>query len=193
MKYPYGNELFLSNHCNCGDGPIYPIDVSHKVTVALFGTARSTNNMAEFYVRQKYSSIDGHWSTLQTLDLRCRCDDQEPIICTYSIGDTLLVKAVSSKETLEPVVLLEHAVDGDRTIALVRRLLRKKDDYGDLGADSNKLVYSSRCDTCEILSLVRRCHVRFYTLRNRQEEQIPAPYNRNGAGDFYYFILASWR
>ncbi|KAL8909271.1 MAG: hypothetical protein Q9207_000281 [Kuettlingeria erythrocarpa] len=161
------------------------------LAVALFAAPRDTDDAAEFYVRQTYSSADSHWSTLQTSHFRCRCrcDDDEPATHAYSVGDTLLVKAASSKETLEPVVLLEHAVDGDRTIALVRRLLRKKDDYGDLGTDSNELVYSSRCDTCEVSSIVRRCHVRFYTLRNRQEEQIPAPYNRNGAGDFYYVIL----
>ncbi|KAI4122829.1 MAG: hypothetical protein LQ341_007263 [Variospora aurantia] len=75
------------------------------------------------------------------------------------------------QETLEPVVLLEHAVDGDPTMALVRRLLRKKDDYGDLGADSNELVYSCRSDVF------------------RREGQTPAPYSRNGAGDCYYLIL----
>ncbi len=190
-RYPYNNELFFSDHCNCGDGSTYSTDVSHKVAVALFAAPRDTNGAAEFYVRQKYSSADSYWSTLQPSHFRCRCrcNDDEPATEAYSIGDTLLAIAMSSKETLEPVVLLEHTIDGNRTIALVRRLLRKKDDYGDLEADPNELVYSSHCDTCEVSSIVRRCHVRFYTLRNRQEEQIPAPYNRNGAGDFYYVIL----
>lgn len=122
--------------------------------------------------------------------LQCRCNaDGEPAISPYSVGDTLLVKATSCIETLEPVVLLEHAVDGDPTMALVRRLLRKKDDYGDLGADSNELVYSCRSDVCEVSAVVRRCHVRLYTLQVRREGQTPAPYSRNGAGDCYYLIL----
>lgn len=188
MRYPYDNELFFSDHCNCGDGATYSVDVSHKVAVALFGSPEATHT-AEFYVRQKYSSAGSYWSTLQTSHFQCHCnDDEEPLISACSVGDTLLVKATSCKETLEPVVLLEHAVDGDPTMALVRRLLRKKDDYGDPGADPNELVYSSRSDVCQVSSIVRRCHVRLYTIRDRQEGQIPAPYSRNGAADCYYII-----
>lgn len=30
MLYPHANELFLSDHCNCGDLPIYEAEVLRK-------------------------------------------------------------------------------------------------------------------------------------------------------------------
>lgn len=189
MKYPHPDELFLSDHCNCGDAPVYAPEIAHKVRVAMFGSPGATRD-ADYFIRQKHSSADSYWVTLQPSDFRCRCNkDEEPLKPEYSIGDTLLLRATSPKETLEPVVLVACTANGDPSTALVRRLLRKKDDYGDLDADPNELVYSSRTDICDISTIIRPCHVRCYTLGDRQEGRIPAPYNRNGTGDCYYIIL----
>ncbi|KAI4097082.1 MAG: hypothetical protein LQ344_000491 [Seirophora lacunosa] len=186
MRYPHANELFLSDHCNCGDAAIHGFDVAAKVRVALFGNP-DASGAAEFFIRQKYNSADSHWTTLRPSDLRCRCNQfEEPLIREFVVGDTLLVKASSPKEVLEPVVLTGYA--SDASTIHVRRLLRKRDDYLDLEADPNELVYSSRIDVCDSSMIVRRCHVRFYTLEDHQASRIPAPYNRKGTGDCYYIL-----
>ncbi|KAL8915532.1 MAG: hypothetical protein Q9171_000097 [Xanthocarpia ochracea] len=186
MKYPYPRELFMSNHCNCRDAAIYASEVAHKVRVELFGDPEPTK--AEFFIRQKYNNEDSFWTTLQTSDFRCQCGKEQAgpqyySLPPYNVGDTVLVKAVSPKETLEPVVLLEHSPDQANQLR-VRRLLRKREDYGDKSAEANELVYTAREDFCEVSSIARQCHVRFYNDR----ECIPAPYNRSGTGDCYYIL-----
>lgn len=42
MRYPYSNELFMSDHCNCGDSAIYAEDVAYKVCVVLLGSPKPT-------------------------------------------------------------------------------------------------------------------------------------------------------
>ncbi|KAI4136785.1 MAG: hypothetical protein LQ341_005451 [Variospora aurantia] len=189
MKYPYDSELFLSDHCNCEDAPVYDTDVARKVPVVLFGHPDDRDCAADFFVRQKYNSADSYWTTLRFSDFHCRCNEvEEPVVNEFLVGDTLLVKASSPKEVLEPVVLVGHT--SDVATIHVRRLLRKRDDYGDLDADPNELVFSSRIDVCDSSMIVRRCRVRFYTSEDQKASRIPAPYNRNGTGDCYYVISA---
>ena len=187
MKYPYPRELFMSNHCNCGDTAIYASEAARKIRVELFGDPDPEPTQAEFVIRQKYNSEDSFWTTLQTSDFRCQCG-KDQVVPQYNVGDTVLVKAVSPKETLEPVVLLqrpllEHSPDQANQLR-VRRLLRKREDYGDKSAEANELVYTAREDLCEVSSIARQCYVRFYNDR----ECIPAPYNRSGTGDCFYIL-----
>ncbi|KAL8938525.1 MAG: hypothetical protein Q9216_003855 [Gyalolechia sp. 2 TL-2023] len=187
MKYPYTNELFLSDHCNCGDGPVYSTDVARKIGLALFGFPDTPG--AEFFIRQTYSSAESHWTSLRPSDFRCRCNvDHVPTLDQYTLGDTLLVRAVSPNDTLEPVILVEKGPDGDPNKACVRRLLRKREDFGDSTAEANELVYTTQLDVCAVALISRRCHVRFYTPADRDLGRIPAPYNRNGAADCYYIL-----
>ncbi|KAL8721753.1 MAG: hypothetical protein Q9225_001651 [Loekoesia sp. 1 TL-2023] len=187
MRYPYTNELFLSDHCNCGDGPVYTSDVVRKVRVALFGLPDTTDT--EFFIRQTYSSAESYWSSLQPSDFCCRCtEDDFPSGSEYAVGDTLLVRASSPNESLEPVVLVEKAPDGDHQKVRVRRLLRKREDFGDHTAEPNELVYTTRVDICNVSLIARRCHVRLYTPDDRRLRRIPAPYNRKGTGDCYYIL-----
>ncbi|KAL8952499.1 MAG: hypothetical protein Q9222_001602 [Ikaeria aurantiellina] len=193
MKYPYPNELFMSDHCNCGDGAIYATDVARKVRVRLFDQPSSTDpSETDFFIRQKYTGINTQWTTLKPSDFQCSCAkaDTAALKQEYNIGDTLLVKATSLKEILEPVVLLAYAPEGDSAKVLVRRLLRKQEDYGDIAAEPNELVYTFRDGVCNIDAIVRRCHIRFYTREDRQHTSIPAPYNRKGTADCFF---ASWQ
>ncbi|KAL8724103.1 MAG: hypothetical protein Q9166_008136 [cf. Caloplaca sp. 2 TL-2023] len=187
MKYPYADELFMSSHCNCRDAPIYASDVAHKVRVALFAHAKPIQ--AKFFVRQKYDNEDSYWATLQISDFRCRCNREQVLLpFQYNVGDTFLVRAISPEETLEPVVLLEYTPDQAMKKVRVRRLLRKRDDYGDTAAQANELIYTSREDLCDTSAIVRRCHVRFYTPDDQKHGLIPAPYCRSGTGDCYYIL-----
>lgn len=187
MKYPHPQELFMSDHCNCDDAAIYTSEVAHKVRVALFGHLEPSQ--AEFFIRQKYNSGDSCWTTLQISDFRCRCGkEQESPRHRYNIGDTVMVRDGPTQETLEPVVLLENSTNQPTGQVLVRKLLRKRDDYGDTEAQANELVYTAREDYYNVSAITRQCHVRFYTLHDQQCGSIPAPYNRSGTGDCYYIL-----
>ncbi|KAL8674495.1 MAG: hypothetical protein Q9168_001087 [Polycauliona sp. 1 TL-2023] len=187
MRYPHSQELFMSDHCNCKDAKIYTSEVAHKVRVALFGHSQPTQ--AEFFIRQKYDSGDSFWTTLQISDFTCRCGkEQEPHRHKYDVGDTILVRIPSSPGTLEPVVLLEDTANQPNGKIRIRRLLKKRDDYGDMTAQANELVYTPREDIYDSSAITRQCHVRFYTLHDLESGSIPAPYNRGGTGDCYYIL-----
>ena len=182
MRYPYSNEFFLSDHCNCGDKPIYAREVVSKPKVAFFGGTDTPN--ADFFVRQKYNEADSAWVTLKMSDFECVCNTPQKVEI-YSTGATVLVKIAHSEldTALEPVELLEPSnLDQIR----VRRLLSRRKYYGDFEADSNELVYTSKIETVSRSSICRICHVRFYGIEERKT--IPVPYCRNGVADFYYII-----
>ena len=182
MRYPHSNELFLSDHCNCGDKPIYAREVVWKPRVAFFGGADTPN--ADFFVRQKYKEADSAWVTLNMSDFECICNTPKKTEI-YSTGTTVLVKIAQPEHdiALEPVELLEpSSLDQIR----VRRLLSRRKYHGDSEADSNELVYTSKIETLSRSSICRICHIRFYDID--EKSKIPVPYCRNGVGDFYYII-----
>ncbi|KAL8797500.1 MAG: hypothetical protein Q9195_000316 [Heterodermia aff. obscurata] len=186
MRYPHSNELFLSDHCNCGDKPIYACEVVSKPRVAFFGRTDTPN--ADFFVRQKYNAADSAWVTLDRSDFECVCNSPKKTEI-YATGATVLVRIAHSEHdiVLEAVELLEpSSLDQVR----VRRLLSRRNYYGDSEADSNELVYTSKIETLSRSSICRICHVRFYT--TAEKHTIPVPYCRNGMADFYYIITQDY-
>ena len=184
MFYPYSRELFLSDHCNCNDPPVFVNEVIHKPRVS-FGGGEDAS--ADFFCRQHYAEEDGAWTTLQNSNFRCGCRNtlERP---RYSVGDTLLVGSSSrqSSEDLEPVVLLEQNLDGLEGQIKVVRLLRKGRDYGDRNAAANELVLTDRSEIIPMACVERPCQVRFYSEAEKKEQRIPSPYDRQGASDFFY-------
>jgi len=180
MCYPFANELFLSDHCNCGDLPVYAQEVQRRVRLAFFGGPYTQD--VEFFVRQKYVQGDGAWNTLQESDLKCSCGKRNDDLRRYSVGDTLLVKIGQS---LEPAVLIEYDPDGLQGKIKIRRLLRKQRDYGYRNAAPNELVFTERLQNLPKAGINRTCHIRFYG----EHQKIPSPYDRQGTGDCYYIIF----
>ena len=184
MFYPHPRELFLSDHCNCHDAPVFASEVIRKPKVAYAGPE---DVFTEFFCRQQYVEGDGAWVTLQDSHFRCVCRNtlERP---RYSVGDTLLVSSTSrmSSQDLEPVVLLEQDLDGLEGHMKVVRLLRKGRDYGDPNAAANELVLTDRSDIIPMACVERPCQVRFYSEAEKKERRIPSPYDRQGASDFFY-------
>lgn len=180
VPYPFHKELFLSDHCNCGDSPIYAEEVVRRPRVAFFGDPATTS--VEFFVRQRYIEGDGAWQTLQGSHFQCDCAAEKPVF-NYSNGVTLLVHI---KNVLEPVVLVKQEADRIAGKVKVRRLLRRKGEYGDLNAEPNELVLTHRFEIIPEANVYRECHVRFYSEDEKRQGKIPPPYNRQGTGDFYY-------
>ena len=180
MHYPFSNELFLSDHCNCGDPPIFVQEVTRKPLVAFF--SGPDTEYVDFFVRHRYVQGDGSWETLKQSHFNCDCAMAKPAPL-YSAGDTLLVKI---RKTLEPVALAENNPDGAAGKARVRRLLRKNKDFGYADAAPNELVVTNKLQIISQTDIYRRCQVRIYTSEDKENGQIPSPYDRHGTGDFYY-------
>ena len=185
MFYPHSKELFLSDHCNCGDPPVLASEVIRKPQVEFFGGPESS--ISKYFCRQRYVEGDGAWTTLQNSHFRCGCHSalETP---EYSVGDTLLVASSlrTSGKLLEPVVLMEDKPDGLDGKIRVLRLLRRNRDYGCNDADRNALVLTDQSDIIPIAYVHRRCQIRFYSEAEKEEQSIPTPYDCQGASDFYY-------
>lgn len=180
VPYPFPEELFLSDHCNCGDLPIYVKEVLSKPRVAFF--RESATKGVDYFVRQRYKEGDGAWQSLRESDFRCDCG-MEKSGPRYSKGDTLLVHI---KKTLEPVVLVDTEADGVADKIRIRRLLRRKGDCGDVNAEPNELVLTNRLEVLSRANVHRECHVRLYSEQESKQGKIPPPYNRQGMGDFFF-------
>ncbi|KAL9126610.1 MAG: hypothetical protein Q9217_004367 [Psora testacea] len=185
MLYPFPGELFLSDHCNCGDSPIYAGEVTRKPRVIFFG--RPATSRGEFFCRQQYLEQDGAWATLRPSHFRCLCCKPKPHL-KYVVGDTVLIatRQTSRKTALEPVIIAQIDPDKSEQSVRVRKLLSKQRDCGVLDAAPNELVYTDQFDLIASGKIARRCHVRFYTAQERDDKYIPAPYNRHGMVDCYF-------
>lgn len=187
MSYPSADELFFSDHCNCGDSTIYEDEVVGRTSVAFFVSSKPRN--VDHFIRQKYLCDDTAFVTLKESDFRCKCglDPEDP---SYQIGNTILVSRLvtGARETLEPVEVIGHVRDGSRSLIRVRRLLRRGRDYGHKDAEPNELVYSRRFENVQLKDIYRRCHVRIYPKRSKERREIPPPYSEKGTGDAYYII-----
>ena len=85
-----------------------------------------------------------------------------------------------------PVVLIEHQPDNLNGMIRVRKLLRKKRDFGYTNAEPNELVLTEDLEIIPFASVHRKCQIRFYSEEDRINKRIPAPYCRQGTADFFY-------
>lgn len=173
MRYPWGNELFLSDHCTCEERQRrIPEDAVIGVhTVEWFGTPQTT---AEFFIRQTYQVEQRRWVTLQQAHTRCHHGEQ--LRPEYLVGETVLV-STSSTELLEPCEIL--AFDTDYESTRLRRLIRRETIVSQ--SARNELVYTDEEFSAAVHSIHARCIIRCYC----PGEAIPAPYSRNGTGNAF--------
>jgi DNA (cytosine-5)-methyltransferase 1 len=188
MKYPWNNELFLSDHCSkCSEEPRVPADeVSGVHDVEWSG---SPDTKAEFFCRQTYMIEDRHWKTFSEIHMKCEeCEGKEHKP-RYQIGDTVLVQlSQTSDDLIEPceVVRLYNTSPTKRSSenrVELRQLLRRfRVDPKCPDAKPNELVYSNHLIDKREELLVRKCIVRLFGVGDK----IPSPYNRNGVGNFFF-------
>ncbi|KAI5300587.1 DNA methyltransferase Dim-2, partial [Ascosphaera atra] len=193
LTYLPKRELFLSNHCNCDSGSLYASEVVRKVDVAFYSVQPPKGKEDEgYFVRQTYFSDDGSFATLEEPDFICPCkkekspaQEEADEIAQYAVGDTVLVERITdaSDLVLEPAEIL--TIDG---ASFTLRPLRRRSLY-DGTARPNELLYTyDPLDVQEVNveQVDRKCHVRAFT----PTQPIPAPYDRDGTGDFFYVRAA---
>ncbi|ORY58893.1 uncharacterized protein BCR38DRAFT_446916 [Pseudomassariella vexata] len=182
MKYPWVNELFMSNLCNCDDRRIDEDEVISTHDVEWFG---SPSTSSEFFVRQTWISHERCYTALKEDHMvwgdRMVCQHHKSDTdASYQIGDTVLVQGRQFLDIYEIEALFAERT---KKFARVRRLLRRKDvDRTAKTCPPNELIYSKQLVEIAAERIVRRCMVRIFGV----DERIPAPYDRNGTGDAFY-------
>ncbi|KAH7159668.1 hypothetical protein B0J13DRAFT_592268 [Dactylonectria estremocensis] len=181
MKYPWNNELFLSDHCSCGESSkIAEDEVLGVHEVEIGGTSATT---AELFCRQTYIHAERKWITLKEEHLHCAHTAKPSQKRRYQAGETLLVILDKSSGRSEPCEFVTSYREGQAEIFRFRRLLRRKQvDPKARAARPNELVYSQQLVEVQKCRIRQPCFVRFFKAGTR----IPTPYDRDGVGCFFY-------
>ncbi|KAH6721183.1 hypothetical protein BKA61DRAFT_699632 [Leptodontidium sp. MPI-SDFR-AT-0119] len=188
MKYPYPNELFLSDNCTCSKPRIAANEVLGVVDVRWHGQPSEIDS--SHFIRQTYLQNE----TFVTFE-ECHkiCEhlraQQETVLSgppsKHPIGTTVLVPPrYKSKHGLEPYEIVNYITKGLKQSAVLRRLLRRLDI--DNTGEKNELIYSDQMEMVAVHKIQRTCLVRFYNTFDVAQKIIPTPYNRNGNGNAFY-------
>ncbi|EPE03333.1 modification methylase [Ophiostoma piceae UAMH 11346] len=213
-QYPWANELFLSDHCTCEEDDegafIQEDEIASVHSVEWYGGPDTT---ADFFIRQTFLHGERSWIQLRLSHIFCQSSAAEALSTEwyseryysastsltigqfqrreeYEVGDTVLA-VVSKRDTRsEPYIIEGKGKDKDSNTFRLRVLLRRH-ELDSSEAPPNELVY-----TDEIIDLYKhtdgkrrksarvmgRCIVRIF----KENESIPTPYNRSGAGNVFY-------
>ncbi|KAF2402569.1 S-adenosyl-L-methionine-dependent methyltransferase [Trichodelitschia bisporula] len=182
-NYPLQNELFMSDHCNCGSEDFLLADVLGKTNVVW-----SPKEVPEhdWFVRQTYRAEEKSFRTLQKEDFHSSCQEdnhQDDNTTVYPPGTAVLVKPFANNTVLEPAVVVYNSADGNIKIC---QLLRRNRNCGDRNAAPNELVWTGNILNLPANAIVRKCHIRTYTPQAVSEKLIPTPYDRGGQVDCFY-------
>ncbi|KAA8894276.1 S-adenosyl-L-methionine-dependent methyltransferase [Sphaerosporella brunnea] len=188
-KYPWSNELFFSDHCNCGPDsqPLLIRDILGKIDV-VFRPKPEEMSEAGFFIRQKYRTEDPAFLTLKHNDYapgRCACDENsltkeesfERLTRDFPVGSTVLYEPKNGK-LLEPGIVLGW--NGEDQTMLLRQLPRLEILQKD--AAPNEVVFSSVFLDIHQDRIIRRCFVRVF----QDLKSVVAPYDRRGIGDCFF-------
>ncbi|KAI0023388.1 S-adenosyl-L-methionine-dependent methyltransferase [Xylariomycetidae sp. FL0641] len=183
LKYPWANELFLSDNCTChhSTAKVKSEQVLATHEVEWFGDESTS---AEYFVRQTYVATESLWTTLRKEHLVCAGSEPQPKPSElYKPGDAVLVQTKESANGLDPFIVEDFLEEGTKEYVRLRRLLRRRDvDQNAPNTPMNELVFSHQLVETVSKRIHRRCLVRaFYP-----GEKITSPYDRQGTGDAFY-------
>ncbi|WYZ34318.1 hypothetical protein EsH8_I_000594 [Colletotrichum jinshuiense] len=179
MKYPWNNELFLSDHCSCKDSDVSKIKEDEVLAIHKVDWGGSSGTDAEFFCRQTYLHEDRRWISFEKKHLRCLHHHDETDNFLYRVGDTLLV-CLKSVNMVEPCELA--ALPDPKGVASFRLLQRRQRLEPHTKAPPNELVYTNEIVSVKASKIHGRCLVRIF----QTNEPIPPPYDRNGVGNAFY-------
>ncbi|KAL6697758.1 S-adenosyl-L-methionine-dependent methyltransferase [Trichoderma pleuroticola] len=184
MKYPWNNELFLSDHCSCTEtSKIEESEVLGVHDVDFWGTSTTA---AELFCRQTYLQESRRWVTLDESHLQC-CHTSSLPLESQSLkvksGNTYLLHLDLKSSFSEPCEFMSLVREGGRRVYQFRRLLRRHQvDPNARDARPNELIYSEQICKVSRDRITGPCSVRFF----RDGDEIPTPYDHDGAGNLFY-------
>jgi DNA (cytosine-5)-methyltransferase 1 len=191
-KYRFDSELFFSDNCNCGDGELLSTDIKGKYSIEWL--PKKIDSSKGFFVRQTYLTENSAFVTFKDAHKICSCRKTAPIN-TYNCGETVYItKTVHGKPILEPVVV-RHTNQTTGSVT-VRKLLRLGRDCAQLAVEAkrthiadNELVLTDEYLTVSAARIKRRCKIRFISKKDVLQGEIPLPYNRGGACDYFFVSM----
>ena len=147
--FPNKNEIFMSDHCNCGDPKIRPADVDAILDVkfVMSGISASPDLPQQPFARQFYVTPnpdvdkEAAFVSLKLEHFSCthitadEYTEFERVHRFYSLGSTALVK-IKGLFYLQPVVILKHESEN----AILVRQLKRRCDYEKLARPNELLV-----------------------------------------------------
>ncbi|KAI0165142.1 hypothetical protein GGR52DRAFT_581870 [Hypoxylon sp. FL1284] len=181
MKYPWHNELFLSNNCTChhGTAKIQSDQVLATHNVEWFGSPSTT---AEYFVRQTYLSDECRWTTMKKEHLVC-AEEGSRSESPYKIGDAVLVETNPKALHLETFIVEGYFDEDKKNYVRLRKLTRRRDvDKNAPNSPPNEVIYTDRFFEIASRAIYRHCLVRAF----QPGEEIPTPYNYAGTGDAFF-------
>ncbi|KAK5168629.1 uncharacterized protein LTR77_005938 [Saxophila tyrrhenica] len=192
--YPFKNELFMSDHCECRRHAVDISCVTGKADVIWFASDPSAVPAQTLFVRQKFRTKHQEdtydFVSLKRADFACSCAHRISTFETcrrqYVIGDPVLVRAFDrdlQDEVLEPAQVVDFNLDLSRV--MLRRLRRRQ--AIDQDARPNELELTDEIFDVGPSRVIRKCNIKFFG-EDAVAEGLPTPYNRGGAGDFYYIV-----
>ncbi|KAL2263247.1 hypothetical protein VTK26DRAFT_7594 [Humicola hyalothermophila] len=179
MKYPWSNELFLSDHCTCEEEKSHRVKEHEILAVHDIDWFGSPGSSKEFFVRQYYMVQDRRWVTLRRSHMTC--SHGRPKL-GFRTGDTVLAALSTSSAFTEPYEVVKIFKQDKITFVRLRKLLRRQQVDPRAGAAPNELVYTDQLVVTKPEKITGKCLVRFF----RSGEPIPSPYNRGGTGNLFY-------
>jgi DNA (cytosine-5)-methyltransferase 1 len=194
-QYPFENEVFLSDNCNCTEGELLSTDVKGRYDVDWCPSTVDLKSK-RFLLRQAYITQDSAFVSIHDEHKTCICRKEKvTTVDGYRPGDTAyMVRTLNKEKLLDPMVI--QNVDRASGIIIVRRLLRLQRDCAELAAEAhrpnaapNELVLTNEYEEVAISRVQRRCSIRFVSKSDILNDRVPFPYNRGGAGDLWYLSM----
>jgi DNA (cytosine-5)-methyltransferase 1 len=194
-KYKFDNKLFFSDNCNCTEGELLSTDIKGKHDISWL--PQKVDSTTGYFVRQTYVTQESSFVTIKDEHKTCICRKIKAVPSeSYRTGDTVYItKTVDSWKTLEPVVI--RSISDSYEQVTVQKLLRLERDCAQLTWEAgrsgefaaNELVLTDDYEQVQLLKIQRRCHIRFITKHKLLQNDIPFPYDRRGAGDFWFISM----
>lgn len=191
-NYPFQNELFFSDNCNCQEGTLLSTDLAGRYRVQW---SPRIMPMSAFFIRQTYITRDSAFVTFKKEHKRCMCTKAKGALSEqYRRGDTVYItRTIQGRKVLDPSVI--WAVDDLSNQVTVRKFLRLGRDCVDLAVEArrtdiapNELVLTDQYVAVHASRIQRKCFVKF--VPRHQLMKIPSPYNRGGAGDCWWVSMS---
>jgi DNA (cytosine-5)-methyltransferase 1 len=193
-KYPHHNELFFSDNCNCDDGELFSADINGHYDIKWTPYIIPSRT---FFVRQTYMTQDSAFVTFADKHKVCECKKVRiTAFDRYHRGDTIYVtKRVQGRKILEPMIV--HQKEQKTRCFIVRRFARLERDCPALAERAqrggkiarNELVLTDEYEEIATSQIEQACHIRFIPKQDLLQNQIAFPYNRGGAGSFWFFSM----
>ena len=216
--YPFANELFLSDNCNCGRDAINAAKILGKVTVKWY--ERDPGSSDELFVRQKFRTVpeddDYSFESLKPSDFKCSCTSNREqnawhdCAGQYVLGDTVLVRVPVCQVEDEGEASDDEVTNSDsdasrKTVGSNRDIRLEPAQIVDFNHRTETVTLrhflrasnynlSARPNelltTCSTFKVGATSIVRRCNIRYYDREIVPVPYNLDGSCDFFYIVGA---